>query len=183
MVRSTGGTPRRLTGGEGDGVNPRWSRDGRSLYFWATRGGQAQTWRVELDGGEPAQVTRDGGGVCYQSEDGADLYYTKDRSSGIWRMPLSGGPEELVLDRQVDYASWFLFEDQLYFMTGKWEGDTYDWKIEVLDPRTGEISLFREGQNEGEGVRIMNISRSGEWIVARGLSREEADIMYVENFR
>ena len=54
---------------------------------------------------------------------------------------------------------------------------------EALDLGTGEISLFHEGRNEGEIVRGLAISPSGDWILTNGRSREEADIMYVENFR
>ncbi|HSD65580.1 MAG TPA: S9 family peptidase, partial [Vicinamibacteria bacterium] len=37
---------------------PRWSPDGRSLYFVSTRSGSAQVWHLSLEGGEAQPVTR-----------------------------------------------------------------------------------------------------------------------------
>ena len=50
--------PRRLTRDPANDTNPRWSPDGRSLYFLSTRSGTSQVWRLSLDGGEAMQVTR-----------------------------------------------------------------------------------------------------------------------------
>jgi dipeptidyl aminopeptidase/acylaminoacyl peptidase len=50
--------PRQLTTSAANDFNPRWSQDGRSLYFLSNRSGSAQVWRLPLDGGESAQVTR-----------------------------------------------------------------------------------------------------------------------------
>jgi hypothetical protein len=49
-------------------------------------------------GGMARQLTREGGFGAFESPDGKHLYYAKGRSvSGLWRMPLGGGPEEPVL--------------------------------------------------------------------------------------
>ncbi len=50
--------PRQLTTDAANDSNPRWSRDGRSLYFLSTRSGSSQVWRLPLDGGEAVQVTQ-----------------------------------------------------------------------------------------------------------------------------
>ena len=49
--------PRVFAGAEG-GAAPRWSADGRSLYFLSGRGGSDQVWRAPVRGGEAVQVTR-----------------------------------------------------------------------------------------------------------------------------
>jgi dipeptidyl aminopeptidase/acylaminoacyl peptidase len=36
---------------------PRWSRDGRRLYFLSSRSGSSQVWKLELDGGDAQPVT------------------------------------------------------------------------------------------------------------------------------
>ena len=48
---------RQVTSGDGNDSSPRWSRDGKGLYFLSTRGGSQQVWRLPLDGGEAVRVT------------------------------------------------------------------------------------------------------------------------------
>src|SRR5436190_3699069 len=43
--------PRRLTGGKASDSSPRWSPDGRALYFISTRSGSGQVWRIATPGG------------------------------------------------------------------------------------------------------------------------------------
>jgi len=43
---------RRLTSHEAADTQPRWSADGRSLFFVSTRSGSSQVWRLPLEGGE-----------------------------------------------------------------------------------------------------------------------------------
>ncbi|HTV22504.1 MAG TPA: S9 family peptidase [Polyangiaceae bacterium] len=50
-------TPRRLTQNAANDTSPRWSPDGKSLYFISTRSGTAQVWRLPLEGGEASAVT------------------------------------------------------------------------------------------------------------------------------
>ncbi len=45
------------TAGEADDATPRWSPDGRNLYFLSTRSGSQQVWRLSLPDGELRQIT------------------------------------------------------------------------------------------------------------------------------
>ena len=58
LVSADGTGMRRLTTHEAADSSPRWSPDGRTLYFLSTRSGSSQIWRLSLDGGEPAVVTK-----------------------------------------------------------------------------------------------------------------------------
>lgn len=49
--------PRQLTTHEASDSSPRWSPDGRDLYFLTSRSGSSQVWRLPLAGGEARQVT------------------------------------------------------------------------------------------------------------------------------
>ena len=49
--------PKRMTTKGTSSTTPRWSPDGRSLYFLSARGGTNQVWRVDLSGGDARQVT------------------------------------------------------------------------------------------------------------------------------
>lgn len=57
LVGIDGGDRRRLTTDAAGDFNPRWSPDGRWLYFLSTRSGSSQVWRVSPEGGEPEAVT------------------------------------------------------------------------------------------------------------------------------
>jgi len=54
IVPTTGGEPRRISSPNFEGSNPRWSPDGKTLYFTSERpGASGNTWAVRMDqGGE-----------------------------------------------------------------------------------------------------------------------------------
>ena len=49
--------PRRLGVSDKPATQPRWSPDGRTLYFLSTRTGSSQVWRTDADGQTAVQVT------------------------------------------------------------------------------------------------------------------------------
>jgi Tol biopolymer transport system component len=82
------------------GQRPRWSRDGRRLYFTSDCTGEYEIWRVAVDrdgrAGLPAQLTRQGGYSGYESADGRYFYYSDWTVRQVKRTPTEGGPEDLV---------------------------------------------------------------------------------------
>jgi dipeptidyl aminopeptidase/acylaminoacyl peptidase len=50
--------PRLIRDQERSSTAPRWSVDGKWLYFLSSRSGSVQVWRIPADGGSAAQVTR-----------------------------------------------------------------------------------------------------------------------------
>jgi dipeptidyl aminopeptidase/acylaminoacyl peptidase len=48
---------RRLTDVKANDSSPRWSHDGRTLYFLSTRSGSSQVWRLALTGGDAQRVS------------------------------------------------------------------------------------------------------------------------------
>jgi dipeptidyl aminopeptidase/acylaminoacyl peptidase len=48
---------RRLTDVKANDSSPRWSPDGRTLYFLSTRSGSSQVWRLALAGGDAQRVS------------------------------------------------------------------------------------------------------------------------------
>src|SRR5215216_7415070 len=73
-------------------------------------------------GGEARLVTRGGGSVGYESINGQFLYYAKSRNvAGIWRVPVKGGEETLVLDTHKAgyWSAWTVVEQGIYFLTAE----------------------------------------------------------------
>src|SRR5580692_11030695 len=59
LDRNAAGSPPRLIRDQEKGsTEPRWSADGRWLYFLSSRSGSIQVWRTPAQGGESAQVTK-----------------------------------------------------------------------------------------------------------------------------
>ena len=59
LADETGKTPpRRLKVSEGGASHPRWSADGKNLYFLSSRSGSDQIWKTDLAGETAVQVTR-----------------------------------------------------------------------------------------------------------------------------
>ena len=58
LVDSDGQNLRRLTAHPAGEGNPRWSPDGRTVYFLTARSERSQIWKIAVDGGEAEQVTQ-----------------------------------------------------------------------------------------------------------------------------
>jgi Tol biopolymer transport system component len=76
---------------------PRWSRDGRRLYFATDSTGRFEIWSVDVDekgkAGAVTQITHQGGYIALESADGRQLYYAGWASRQIGRISNFGGPE------------------------------------------------------------------------------------------
>ncbi|HVY80928.1 MAG TPA: S9 family peptidase [Steroidobacteraceae bacterium] len=110
-------SPRRLTQNPANDSSPRWSADGKSIYFLSTRSGTSQVWRLQLAGGEATQVTdypRDigslavaptGNRIAVSMEvfiDCADLKCTKDRADAKEKQKATGRVYDRLFVRHWD---------------------------------------------------------------------------------
>lgn len=57
LIDINGGNLRQLTQSEEADYHPRWSDDGRTIFFLSSRSGKTQVWSIAPDGGEARQVT------------------------------------------------------------------------------------------------------------------------------
>ena len=119
LISATGGQPRRLLPDFDASGGPVWSRDGHSIYYWKFgEKAETQIWRIAAAGGQPVQITKNGGFSCMESPDGKFLYLTKRIVAGIWKIPVNGGPEALVMN-EMDPALpgyWAVFDDGIYYV-------------------------------------------------------------------
>jgi len=123
VVAQDGGRSLRLTSEPSVDRRPAWSRDGEWVYYSSNRTGAFEIWRVPSRGGQSVQVTRSGGYEPVPGLDGKILYFLRGggpgdgyRPGNLIRMPISGGPEELVLDR-VWFAKWSVTASGIAYLT------------------------------------------------------------------
>src|SRR5690606_30525335 len=166
-------SPRNLTGVPSNEVHPSWSRDGRWIYYASDRTGRMEIWKQPVGGGEAVQLTTDGGLIAHELS--GRLYFTREGESGLFRMPLSGGPGELVLEDfdLFTATSWSVGEDAFYY-------------LDRSDP--SNVRVVRHDGERGETIRELGAVRvtgglavSGERIVYVRVERQEGDLMIVRN--
>ncbi len=184
VVSSEGGPVRRITPESTEEAIPRWSRDGRWIYFGSNRSGNWAIWKVPSDGGKALQITRDGGLAASESADGKFVYYYgygNRQKRGIWRVPVAGGPETLVLDRQLQAWTWHLTDRGIYFIDGNAKPVAticfYDFatrREKILAPAQRDPAFATGGG--------LSVSPDGKWLVFVG-GILATDIRVIDNFR
>lgn len=142
VMAVSGGTPRQLTFGDVNDIVPRWSIDGKFLYFRSNRGGRWQLWKLPATGGAAQPVTREDGFVGQESPDGKWLYFARGGENGIWRMPIAGGEEVRILDQPAAgyWGYWAVSSAGIYFLDQS--RSTSAPAISVYDPATQKITPF-----------------------------------------
>jgi len=177
-----GGVPRRITTDASDDSVPSRSKDGRWIYFASNRGGDQQVWKVPVESGEAVQVTKQGGFTTFESAGGKYLYYSKGSvSPGVWRIPVVGGEESLVLDQPGagSWGQWALEDDGIYFINLKSRGGP---AIEFFSFERHEIRRIVGLESVNEFVSGLAISPDRRWILYTQQDPISSDIMLVENF-
>ncbi len=182
VISADGGPPRRLTTESSEDNVPSWSRDGQWIYFCSDRSGSQQIWKMPATGGAAVQVTQQGGFDNVESPDGQFLYYAKGRFvPGIWRVPVAGGEETLVLDqhRAGELRFWAVTAQGLYFASAAEQP-----LIEFYNFATGKVTtvvtLEKGLQKQTSGLAV---SPDGRWLTWSQIDQVSSDIMLIENFR
>jgi Tol biopolymer transport system component/DNA-binding winged helix-turn-helix (wHTH) protein len=183
-VNADGGKAHRLTAGITGDVAPTWSRDGKWIYFASPRSGDLQIWKMPSQGGPAVQVTRKGGFEGFETEDGQFLLYVKTRETpGIWRVPVGGGDEVLVTDRdQVGYwRCWRIARGGIYFATASPPGRP---RLEFLNLATGAIEeLAQLSKLPDATIPGLAVSPDGRSLLLAQYDQNGSNIIMVERSR
>ena len=186
VISAEGGRPRRLTEDPAEEIAPSWSRDGRWIYFGSNRSGSMQIWKMPAAGGEAQPVTKGGGSAAYESSDGQFLFYTKARNvAGIWRVPVEGGEEILVLDTHKAgyWSAWTVVDQGIYFLTAEKISRP---AIEFFSFTTGrliEVATLAKPFGLASNPEGLSVSPDGRWVLYTQEDQRDVDLMLVENFR
>jgi len=184
VINADGGAARRLTSDTDEDVTPSWSRDGRWIYFGCTRSGSMQIWKISAEGGAATQVTRHGGFEGFESADGQYFYYAKGRAMpGIWRVPVGGGEESLVVDYHQAglWRYWAVTDKGIYFATAETPSHPL---IEFFNFDTRKITTIAKLNKPlfktDPGLAVSPDEKS---LLVVQIDQKGSDIMLMENFR
>jgi Tol biopolymer transport system component len=183
-----GGPLRPLTSSRTYDARPRYSRDGKRIYFTSTRSGDYQVWRMRADApeadAEATQMTRQGGIEAEESPDGRYLYYAKRNRAGLWRLSLGepGAREEKVLDIGGE-GRWTLRPGGILVLIG---GLGEPPAVVFFDLATRRVSEIRALPSDWSFVQYggaFALSPDGQWAVVTVERVAESDLMLVDGFR
>jgi dipeptidyl aminopeptidase/acylaminoacyl peptidase len=179
VIRSTGGTPRRLTNSSARESPSGWSRDGKWIYFSSDRSGEDERWKIrwgpEGAVGEAVQVTRKGGGDALESGDGRFVYYLQgdDPVTSLWRVPVSGGEEVRVVDKIWNF-NFAIGDHGVYFIP-----ETHA-TVQYLNFATGKVTTIATlAADPAYGFSLAPDERS---LLFTQYEEHGSDLMLVENF-
>jgi eukaryotic-like serine/threonine-protein kinase len=192
-ISLSGGPPRRVTTSPSIDATPSWSRDGRWIYFGSLRDGQRQVWKVPSAGedeGSARQVTRGGGFAPIESTDGRHVYFTRklsgtlDPQNAIWRIPVEGGDEEVVVESfRSSSGSWDLTAEGIYFVDQGPSSSGVQWVVRFLGfGQRQATEVARLGHPPFLGGPAVSVSSDGRWLLSTQV-QGESDLMLVEAFR
>ena len=184
IIGAEGRALRRLTAPANGAVAPSWSHDGQSVYFASTRSGNLEVWKIRAAGGTAVQITRGGGFEAFESADGRYLYYLKGRAiPGIWRVPVAGGEEMAVTERNQAglWRSWRVAGRGIYYATAAGPPGP---RLEFLDLGTGQIQeIDRAIKAPDVTIPSLAVSPDRRRLLYAQYDQSGSNILMVEGFR
>jgi TolB protein len=169
-VAPPGGVERRLTNHAAPDALPRWSRDGRWIYFTSERSGNWQIYRVRAEGGEPERVrsnphrewqvepSPDGRSIAFLSNQaGPEYLYTMDLATRKERVLARHGNSSILGN-----PSWSPAADRLVF-SSNWRIGHQIYLFDLGRNAERRLTQFRAGGCEPrfhpDGRHVMHVSR------------------------
>jgi hypothetical protein len=126
------------------------------------------------NGRDIQQVTRNGGKTAFDSPDGQWLYYKKEDLPGpVWRLPVQGGAETMVLSAEVLFRNFAVTAAGIYFMTAAGAIDFYRFDSGTT------TSIAKILGRPGGGLTV---SPDEKRILYSQLDQGASNIMLVDNF-
>jgi Tol biopolymer transport system component len=184
VISVDGGAPRRLTKEPTENITPSWSHDGHWIYFVSNRSGDFQVWKMPVAGGQAKQITRHGGFAALESKDGKFIYYAKSRTSpGIWKAPVDGGEESLVIE-DAGGAVWGYFDvlrDGICYVPEKRNPRPPILFFDFANKQSRLLaSMEKPVLRTWPGLALTPDER---WLLITQIDSSVSDLMLVENFR
>ncbi|MCG8457852.1 MAG: hypothetical protein MI919_16370, partial [Holophagales bacterium] len=161
--------------------HPTWSATGKTIYFYSSRGGSWNLWRIPIRGGEAELAVKDGAyGV--ESPDGSTLYFTQVQKKGVWSQPTAGGPETLVVGdiEPRRLWNWVLHQGGLYYTRARDNGEGVDLVRLSLESGEQQVVFPLPMGFMGTGFSVSPVDGS---ICYSRYSGIESDLRLISDFR
>jgi Tol biopolymer transport system component/DNA-binding winged helix-turn-helix (wHTH) protein len=178
-IPAAGGHPTQITFGNVNDIIPRWSLDDQTVFFRSNRGGRWQIWKVSIHGGQPQPVTTDDGIVPQESSDGKWLYYTRGDESGLWRVPVSGGDETMVLPQPAAgyWGYWQVTPLGIFYLDTSHTPTT----IRIFDPDSGQTRTFASLGQTPPQYQGISVTKDSKVLLITGKRNAERHITLVQD--
>lgn len=161
-----GGIPKRLTSNNLSG-NPKVSSDGRYIVYISFQSGIPSIWRMDVDGGNPKQLTRGMSANPSFSPDSQEVIYSAGADSlKIWKVGIDGGTPVQLTDNESTFP---VFSPDGKQFACLWREDPNSQPRIAIIPSTGgkpvkTFALIRRSY----GLRWMPDGRSIGYVVDDG---------------
>lgn len=93
---------------------PQFSKDGKNIYFSSDASGDWQIWSYQLKNKNLTQITKAGGYRVNVNKNG-QIYFTKYRQPGIWRLNLKDGIEEKIINEIVRSDNFAVCDNRIIY--------------------------------------------------------------------
>jgi len=181
VINAAGGTPQQVDTEELDAEVPSFSPDGQWIYFAGKREKSWQVWKVPRSGGTPEQITQDGGYAPVVSSDNKWVYYTKGSGApGIWRVPVTGGSEQLVVPELEAhfYADWALSTTGIYFVNAKAKPAPAVQFYDFSSRHTVSVVALPSVESWSDGLAV---SPDNQWLLLPRMEQPQSELMLIED--
>lgn len=183
VISPQGGKAVRITSGSGSKVRPRWSHDGKWIYYCTAVESDPQIWKKPATGGAEMQITKNGGCNQMESPDGHYVYYLGRANSDLRRVPVEGGEETQLVElgpqsnsTAVGGSHFTLGNHGVYFFDSV-EANT----LKFMDYGTRSIKVL--GTLPGPIMHGFAVSPDEHWLLYTKVDSAASQLMLVDNFK
>jgi len=181
LMNRDGTEIRLLQGGDFDNDAPRFSGNGRWIYFASNRTGSWEVWKMSVSGGDATPITHHGGYKALESPDNKFVLFAKLDEPGLWSVPVEGGAERLVTDRlrKGYWSHWTTSGDSVFFIDADSKPKPSLVKFELSTHQARDIGALDGIRGWSWGLAV---SPDGKSVIGSRVSDQQCNIMVGKNY-
>lgn len=166
-----------LTTGPVQGRSPRYSPDGKWIYFAGGRGAPG-VWRIPAGGGAAERIVEDSLGRPFPSPDGRSVYHVKS-DLRLWRVAVEGGEEEPVLESILSNSSFAVVSEGICYTPAA----PILGAADILFHRFADGSVTTVWSSPNSAPNRFAISADGRFLLFTLVQDVGNDLMMMENIQ